>query len=62
MKVLSNRCPGIYFVCENCGSVVVDVKDNEIYNGRDVYCPICSYKNEILFDKNYDGVAKEENK
>ena len=62
MKVLSNRCPGIYFICENCGSVVIDVKDNEIYNERDVYCPICKFKNEILFDKNYDGIVKEENK
>lgn len=59
MKVLSNRHPGIYFVCENCGALIIDVQDNEIYNERDVYCPICHALNEILFDKNYDGIVKE---
>lgn len=62
MIVLSPRPVGLYFICEQCGSMIIDVKDNEIYNGRDVYCPICKFKNEILFDKNYDGIVKEKEK
>ena len=60
MKVLSTKHPGLWFICEQCGSVVIDVQDNEIYNERDVYCPICKFKNEILFDKSYDGVVQKE--
>ena len=59
MKVLSVKHPGLWFICERCGAVVIDVQDNEIYNERDVYCPICHALNEILFDKNYDGIVKE---
>lgn len=62
MKVLSVKHPGLWFICEQCSAVVIDVQDNEIYNGRDVYCPICHALNEILFDKNYDGIVKEEEK
>ena len=58
MIVLSPRPVGLYFVCEQCGSMIVDVQDNEIYNERDVYCPVCHALNEILFDKSYDGVIK----
>jgi len=59
MKVLSAKHPGLWFICEQCGAVVIDVQDNEIYNERDVYCPICHALNKILFDKNYDGIVKE---
>ena len=60
MKVLSTKHPGLWFICEQCGAVIIDVQDNEIYNERDVYCPICKFQNEILFDKNYDGVVQKE--
>ena len=43
-----------YFIDSNV------IQDNEIYNERDVYCPICKFKNEILFNKNYDGVVQKE--
>ena len=59
MKVLSTKHPGLWFICEQCGAVVIDVQDNEIYNERQVYCPICHALNEILFDKNYDGIVEE---
>ena len=59
MKVLSTKHPGLWFICEQCGAVVIDVQDNEIYNEQDVYCPICHALNKILFNKNYDGIIKE---
>ena len=57
MIVLSNRHPGIYFVCENCGSVVIDVKDNEIYENSYVYCPICKNKQKLEYNKSYNGIV-----
>ena len=57
MEILSPRFPGIYFICEQCGAVIANVKENEIYNEHDVYCPICKFKNELNYSKSYDGIV-----
>ena len=61
MEILSKRHPGLFFICEQCSALIGDVHENEIYNGFDVYCPICKYKNRINYDKSYDGVVKNDN-
>ena len=60
MNVLSTKYPGLWFICEQCGAVVANIKDEEIYEKNDVYCPICHFKNQIAFDKKYEGIIKEE--
>lgn len=59
MEVLSPKYPGIWFICDQCGAVIANVKDNEIYNDSDVYCPICHWCNQLNYVKSYDGIVKE---
>ena len=59
MEILSNKYPGIMFICEQCGAVIGDVKENEIYNESDAYCPLCRYKNTLNYVKTYNGIAAE---
>ena len=47
MEILSSKYPGIWFICEQCGALIGNVKDNEIYNDNDVYCPCCKFKNTL---------------
>lgn len=57
MEVLSNKFIGMYFICEQCGCLVGNIKENEIYNESDVYCPLCHYKNTLNYVKSYNGIA-----
>ena len=59
MDILSPKYPGIWFICEQCGALIGNVKESEIYNNSDVYCPICKFKNTLPLNKNYDGTVKE---
>ena len=61
MIVLSEKFPGRILICQNCGALLGDIKEKDIY-GNDVYCLICKQKNPIDYDKNYDGIIKEEKK
>lgn len=60
MNILSPKYPGIWFICEQCRALIGNVKESEIYNNSDVYCPICKFKNTLPFNKNYDGIVKEQ--
>ena len=60
MELLSQKYPGIYFICEQCGAMFGNVQDNEIYEENSVYCPRCHWKNLIPYYKKYDGIVKEE--
>lgn len=60
MEILSSKYPGIWFICEQCGALIGNVKDNEIYNNSDVYCPCCKFKNTLSLNKNYDGIVKKQ--
>lgn len=59
MEILSPKYPGIWFICDQCGAVVANVKDNEIYEDSIVYCPICHWRNQLNYVKSYDGIVKE---
>lgn len=59
MIALSKGHPGLFFICEQCGSLCADVKENEIYEDNTVYCIVCHYKNTIPYYKKYDGIVKE---
>ena len=41
MKVLSIKYPGIFFICNECGALVGEVNENEIY--EDCYGPQMYY-------------------
>ena len=60
MEILSKKYPGIYFICDQCGALIGHVKQTEVYNKNDVYCPICKWKNTLEYDKNYEGIMTEE--
>ena len=57
MKVLSTKHPGLWFICEQCSALIVDVKDNEIYEDSYVYCPICKNKQKLEYNKSYNGIV-----
>lgn len=58
MKVLSIKYPGIFFVCNECGALVGEVNENEIYEDCYVYCPICRNKQRLEYSKKYNGVIE----
>ena len=60
MIILSEKFPGRILICGNCGCLFA-YNENDIY-GQDVYCPLCKARNTIDYDKNYDGIIKEEKK
>ena len=62
MEILSQKYPGLYFICEQCGGMIGNVKNNEIYEGNCVYCPICHWKNKLEYNTNYDGIIKNDSK
>lgn len=47
MEVLSQKYPGLYFICTGCGALIAHVQKNEIYEKQYVYCPICKTKNNL---------------
>ena len=59
MIVLSPKYPGLFFICEQCGALVGDVRPNEIYENNNVYCPICHWINKLQYDSTYNGEVKE---
>lgn len=57
MQVLSPVFVGRILVCQQCGALL-NYKESDIYGTNLVYCPLCKYANEILYDKNYNGEVK----
>lgn len=60
MEILSNKYIGIYCICEQCGALLGNIQESDIYSENIVYCPICKHGNYILYNKNYNGVIKNE--
>ena len=58
MKIISPVFPGRIAICPTCGVLLGDIKDSDIY-GQDIYCLVCKQKIPIDYDKNYDGIIKE---
>ena len=58
MEILSPKYPGRILICDKCGALLA-YNNADIY-GNLVYCPLCKNGNQIDFDKNYDGIIKEE--
>lgn len=60
MEVLYPKFPGLLAICEGC-SALLHYTPKDIY-GNVIYCPLCKAAIEVPFDKNYDGLIKEEKK
>lgn len=60
MEVISIKFPGRICICEQCGALLGNIQESDIYSENIVYCPICKHGNYILYNKNYDGVIKDE--
>ena len=58
MRVISQNFIGRLIVCSNCGALL-EWENKDVYDG-DIYCPLCKQKTHIDYDKNYNGVIKEE--
>ena len=58
MRVISQDFIGRLIVCSNCGALL-EWEDNDVYDG-DIYCILCKQKTHIDYDKNYDGIIKEQ--
>ncbi len=58
MEVIINKFPGLLATCDKCGSIL-RWTPQDVY-GKVVYCPLCKNSIEVPFDKNYDGVIKEQ--
>ena len=58
MKIISKTFPGITICCSGCGALLA-YTSADIY-GNVIYCPICKATTEVPFDKNYDGLVKED--
>lgn len=61
MEVLTNRYPGLICICEECGCLLANIQESDIYAENIVYCPCCRHGNHILYNKKYDGIVKENN-
>lgn len=60
MEVLTNKFPGRICICSNCGALMANIQESDIYSDNIVYCPLCKTGNYIEYSKSYDGVVKEE--
>lgn len=58
MEILSNKYPGRLIICTNCGAVLANIQESDIYAENIVYCPLCKAANSIEYNKNYNGVVK----
>lgn len=58
MMVISKTYPGLTIYCSGCGALLA-YTPADIY-GNVIYCPICKTDTEVSFDKNYNGLIKEE--
>ena len=54
MIVLSPKPVLLLHVCEFCGAVL-SYDENDIYEDKYIYCPVCSTKQECALQKTYDG-------
>lgn len=59
MKIISPTFVGNLVICSECGALLSWENDHDVYDG-DIYCPICKAKTHIDYDKNYNGIIKEE--
>ena len=59
MEVLYPKYPGRIVICSSCGALLGNIKEQDIY-GSNVYCPLCKQPTAIDYDKNYDGIIKEQ--
>lgn len=60
MEILSLKHLGLWFICEQCSALIVNIQENEIYEDNAVYCPVCHFKNLILYYKKYNGIVNKE--
>ena len=58
MQVLSQKFVGHIATCETCGALL-SWQAYDVYDGY-IYCSICKQKTFVNFDKNYDGIVKEQ--
>lgn len=58
MEVLSPKFVGRIATCSSCGALL-SYNDNDIYDAT-IYCPLCKQPTKIDYDKNYDGVVKND--
>jgi hypothetical protein len=57
-QIFSKVYPGLICICEKCGCLF-GYQNEDIY-GNLVYCPLCKNGNTIEYDRNYDGIIKQE--
>ena len=58
MEVICPRFLGRIVVCSSCGSLLA-YDDKDVYNST-IYCALCKQPTHVDYDKNYDGIVKEE--
>ena len=61
MEILSNKYIGIYCICEQCGALLGNIQENEIYEDNAVYCMVCHFRNILPYSKSYNGIIKNPN-
>lgn len=59
MEILSQKFPGRICICEECGALLGDIQESDIYSDDIVYCLICKHGNHISYNKNYNGIIEE---
>lgn len=57
--ILPKMVGPLWSICENCDCLFV-FDDNDVYEDHYVYCVQCGFKNRIEYEKNYDGVVKND--
>ena len=60
MIIISPTFIGHLVTCSSCGALL-SWGEHDIYDGN-IFCPLCKQKMPIDYDKNYDGIIKEEEK
>jgi len=59
MIVLSEKYVGLFCICEGCGALIAKIQPSDIYADNLLYCPLCKHQNKLNYNKNYDGIVKE---
>ena len=57
ITILTKGYPGRILVCAGCGSLL-SYQESDIYGANLIYCPVCKYCNTIDYDKNFNGIIK----
>ena len=60
MEVLFPRFPGRIVICSSCGALL-RYNDADVYDST-IYCVLCKQPTHVDYNKNYDGIVKEEEK